>query len=270
MNKDGEDSMEASLINMQHCLLEMYDVFATKMKEESIDVFLVGGSALGAMRHQGFIPWDDDMDVAMMRPDFERMEQWMAEHGNRIGDVIYIPAENDIHNEAPVGHLYDGKRVEKLGYANVAQIDIHPLDGVPENKILRKLQNILSIGYFLFVYNLPTKNKGVWMRRITKVVLTLTPDFMRRNYIRWFKRFITSWNAYESKNVCSLFGVAGYAREILPLEYIVPARTVVFEGHEYQTFYEVEKYLSQRYGDYMQLPPEQEQKPCHTAYKDYC
>lgn len=262
--------MEAELINLQHCLLEMYDAFFEKMKEESLDVFLVGGSALGAMRHQGFIPWDDDIDVAMMRPDFERMEQWMGEQGNRLGDFIYVPAENDIHSEAPVGHLYDGRLVEKLGYGHVAQIDIHPLDGVPENGFLRKMQNIFSKGYYLFVYNLPTKNKGIWMRRITKVVLALTPNFMRRNYMRWFKKFITSWNAYESANICSLFGEAGYQQEIIPLEYVVPARNVMFEGREYQTFHEVEKYLSQRFGDYMQLPPEEERKPRHTAYKGYC
>lgn len=261
--------MNSELKGLQSRLLEMYDTFFQKMEEEALDVFLVGGSALGAIRHQGFIPWDDDMDVAMLRPDFERMEQWMAAHDNRLGDFIYLAAENEVHSEAPVGHLYDGKLVEQFGYENVAQIDIHPLDGVPEQSWKRRLQNYASKGYYLFVYNHPTKNKGVWMRRITKFILGVTPEFLRRAYMRWFKGYLTSWNPYESKNICSLFGEAGYQREIIPTGYVIPARYIGFEGRKYKTFDQVEKYLSQRYGNYMELPPKDERKPLHSACTAY-
>lgn len=262
--------MELQLKSLQQRLLEMYDDFFRQMEQEGLDVFLVGGSALGAVRHEGFIPWDDDLDVAMLRPDFERMEKWMAAHDNRIGEFVYLPAENDVYSEAPVGHLYDGKLVEKFGYANVAQIDIHPLDGVPENSLSRKLQNICSKGYYLFVYNHPAKNKGGLMKKVTKVILALTPDFMRRIYLRILKQVITSHDAYKAGHICSLFGEAGYQREIIPADYVIPARFIPFEGREYKTFHQVEKYLSQRYGEYMELPPEEEQKPLHSAYKGYC
>lgn len=261
--------MDTELGALQQRLLAMYDTFYEWMEEEGLSVYLVGGTALGAVRHGGFIPWDDDMDVAMLRPDFERMEQLFAARGNAVGEFVYLPAENEVYREAPIGHLYDGVRLRELGYANVAQIDIHPLDGVPDCAVKRKIQNYGSKGYYLFVYNHPTKNKGVWMHRITKTVLMLTPHFLRKVYKRALKRLITRWDPYKASHICSLFGEAGYEREILPAEVIFPARKIEFEQREYKTFCKVKHYLKQRYGDYMKLPPKEEQKPLHGAGKGY-
>lgn len=257
------------LTKLQEKLLEMYDAFVEVIEKKNMDVYLVGGTALGAVRHQGFIPWDDDMDVAMLRPEFEQMERWMKMHGNRIGDFVYLPAENDIHSEAPVGHLYDGNLIEKYGYDCVAQIDIHPLDGIPKQRFLQRIQQIAAKGYYLFVYNHPTKNKGKAMRVISGMVLALTPAFLRHIYLRVLKKMITSWDTGKSKYICSLFGEAGYRREIIAKSDILPARNIVFSGREYKTFAKVEKYLKQRYGNYMELPPKHERVPLHKANQSY-
>lgn len=262
--------MALELKGLQDKLLEMYDAFFQVMKEEKLDVFLVGGTALGAVRDGGFIPWDDDIDVAMLRPDFEKMERLMAARGNRIGDVVYVPVENQIHSEAPVGHLYDGKMAEARGYGHAAQIDIHPLDGIPENGLLQKVQKISALGYYLFVYNHPTKNKGQAMRKISTLVLALTPEFLRKLYIRLLKKIITAWNPYRAKHICSLFGEASYRQETLPLSDVLPARVISFEQKEYQVFHQVERYLKQRYGDYRKPPAQHQQKPVHSIHKGYC
>ncbi len=255
---------------LQERLLEMYDAFTEVMEEARLDVFLVGGSALGAVRHKGFIPWDDDIDTAMLREDFEKMEQIMAARGNVIGEFRYLAAENRIHPDAPVGHIYDGRMADRAGYAGAARIDIHPLDGVPGGAFLRKVQHTASRLYYLFAYNHPAKNKGRLARWATKLILAVTPEFLRKKYVRGLKKVITSWNSRTEKEVCSLFGEAGYRKEIIPYGIVRPARTVEFASREYTTFYDVEAYLRQRYGeDYMQLPPPKERTPRHSVSRNY-
>lgn len=261
--------MEPGIRNLQIRLLEMYNSFLEVLEEEKLDVFLVGGTALGAVRHQGFIPWDDDMDVAMFRSDFEKMERLLAARGNQIGDLWYVPVENDVYRDAPIGHLYDGRLVERCGYDGVAKIDIHPLDGVPENRILRRVQNIGSKCYYLFVYDHPAKNKGRLMHDMTSLVLKLTPEFLRKRYLKRLKKLITSWNTEDREEVCSLFGVAGYQREILKLDSVIPLQRIKFEGYEYMTLHRVENYLERMYGDYRKLPAAGEQHPRHSIYRNY-
>ncbi len=252
-----------SLKELQNSLLEMYQSFYDMMEQEGLVLFLVGGSALGAVRHQGFIPWDDDIDAAMLRADFEKMEQLLAARGGRIGVYQYLPAENEIRPDAPVGHLYDTRIVEKRGYARAPKIDIHPLDGVPGRGLMRKLQNIISKVYYLFAYNHPTKNKGRAMKWITRLILAVTPEQLRRFYVKKGKQFITRWNGPDMTHICSLYGEAGYTREILPCEMVVPAKSILFEDREFKTFADVEGYLARRYGDYMTLPPKEERYPLH-------
>ena len=128
--------MKEHLLIVQICqkyLLEMLLVFDAFCKEHGLPYFLAGGSALGAYRHQGFIPWDDDIDLAMMRPDFERLEQLLAKHDNRLEKYRYSPVEKQIIPDAPIGHLL---YLPQGDYPQNAapKLDIHPIDGVPDGK----------------------------------------------------------------------------------------------------------------------------------------
>lgn len=252
--------MDNELEELHYRLLEMVTAFQKFTTENKLVFFLVGGSALGALRHSGFIPWDDDIDIAMMRSDFEKMEHIMAESGNRLGDFIYSPVEEQVIPEAPIGYLYDFVRTEN-GYEVNAKIDIHPIDGVPENSILRKLQKTVSLVYYLSVYRLPVKNKGKGIRMISKVILKLTPDILFRFFRKVSKKIMTRWNAENSENICSLFGVAGYEQEIMPRDYLIPLKSVPFETGEFFMPGKPHEYLKRLYGNYMELPPEEQRHP---------
>ena len=105
--------MEDGLKRLHVRLLDMLVELRKFANENDIKFFLVGGSALGAWRHQGFIPWDDDVDIAMMRTDFEKMEKAMKKAGNHLGEYIYSPVEEQLMPDAPIGYLYDGKNIDK-------------------------------------------------------------------------------------------------------------------------------------------------------------
>lgn len=260
--------MNEEMQELQQRLLQMLVSFREFTSENGLDFFLVGGSALGAYRHQGFIPWDDDVDIAMMRSDFEKMEQLMKERDNLLGEFIYSPVEQALIPEAPIGHLYD-EAYASYGYENTAKLDIHPIDGVPEDVRLRKRQKIASLIYYLADYRHPVKNKGRVIREISKIILFITPNRLLDLCMRKCKRYITQWSDMTSAHICSLFGVAGYEREIMPRAYLIPLQTVPFENEEFKIPGDIDPYLRQLYGDYYILPPEEERIPRHDMYRIY-
>ena len=143
--------MENGLKELQQRLVEMLSSFQKFTQQNGMIFFLVGGSALGAVRHQGFIPWDDDVDIAMMREDFEKMEYLMSLQHDRLGEFIYSPVEKHMIPDAPIGYLYDTLHAD-AGYENTAKIDIHPIDGVPKSGVLKKVQKWTSLIYYLSEY----------------------------------------------------------------------------------------------------------------------
>ena len=256
-----EKSKEVSQLQSQ--LLEMMIAFRDFVSERGLDMFLVGGSALGACRHNGFIPWDDDADLAMMRGDFEKMEKAMEQNGNRLGEYVYSPVEHHITPDAPVGYLYKLKKCGE-GYEILLKIDIHPIDGVPSGKFMKKVQMVSALVYYLSTYRLPVKNKGKTIRNISKMILKMTPEFMFRFYIRMAKRIFTAWSDETSREICSLFGIAGYNREVMPREWLMPLKKVEFEGETFLAPLKTEEYLTRLYGDYRTLPPVEKRKPHHA------
>ena len=181
------------LEGLQRRLVEMLLQLREFTDEHGLTFFLVGGSALGAYRHGGFIPWDDDVDIAMMREDFEKLERLLEKRNNSLGDLKYSPVEHHLIPEAPIGYLYD-KRFAKKGWQNTAKIDIHPIDGVPDGWFLRKVQMVSALVYYLSEYRLPVKNKGKKIRAVSKVILKITPDPVFDFYMKVTKRIFTSWN----------------------------------------------------------------------------
>lgn len=256
------------LEGLQRRLVEMLLAFREFTDAHGITFFLVGGSALGAYRHGGFIPWDDDVDIAMMRSDFEKLERLLGLQQNRLGELLYSPVEAHVIPEAPIGYLYDTRHAGN-GYQNTAKIDIHPIDGVPESGFLRKVQMISALVYYLSEYRLPVKNKGQRIRSISKVILKITPDPVFDFYMKVTKRIFTSWNKGESRDICSLFGVAGYKTEVMPRSYLLPLKESAFAGETFLIPGDIHRYLERLYGDYKKLPPKEDRFPRHEIYKMY-
>ncbi len=259
------DKNQQDLQQYHTYLTDMLLAFDEFCMQHGLSYFLAGGSALGAVRHKGMIPWDDDIDLAMMRPEFERLEQLMAQQGNKIGIYDYSPVIGQIVPDAPIGHLlylpegtYDP--------ADAPKLDVHPIDGLPKASWKRKVQYFFSIVHYMAVYRHPTKNKGKAARWISSILVRTTTDKMFDFYAKVSRKIIAAHDPEKSRYVCSLFGLAGYANEVMDRTLLLPYQRVEFEGHLLPIPGKEKEYLTQLYGDYMKLPPESERMPKHDGY----
>ena len=125
----------------QHILPILIDVDRV-CREHNIRCYICDGTMLGAIRHGGFIPWDDDVDVCMPRPDYERFMQHAKEW--LPGHLEAICAENDNDYPFPFGKIQDNTTtlIERMhiDYIGGLYIDVFPIDGMPDSKLLQEIQ----------------------------------------------------------------------------------------------------------------------------------
>lgn len=252
--------MEYQIEYIHEKLFEMMTVFDSFCKENHLEYYLIGGSALGALRHNGFIPWDDDVDVALKRKDFEKMEDILKNQmGNHLGRTFaYVPTE---HN-GPTGHLYyyfkDVKQKEKW-----IAIDIYPLDNVPSSILAQEVQRIFCQVYHLATYRMPPKNRGRLMRVGSQLVLKCSTKAFLDRIESMSKKIITYWNSKNTQMISNLFGIAGYKKEMVPNIYFGNSIPHKFETGVFPIPERSHEYMQHIYGNYMELPPIEKRVPKH-------
>lgn len=234
-------------------LLNLAVVFHQICVEEKIPYYMVAGTLLGAVRHNGFIPWDDDMDFGVPRAYFEQLRKalkaklpkdysvYSIEEGIVASGIIKIADDRTIHT-----HYWDQNPGKQFG----VNIDIFPIDMV-EHKWKRWLISvILKIqGYKLF-----DASKRPWHKKLLANLVKLffwwisvknTINFIEKNLIE-----------YKGKYCSNTYGVYGL-KEVMPIEYVGDLRLIPFENTQFYSVAKAHEYLSHLYGDYMKLPPKE-------------
>lgn len=249
----------SDLRKFQLRLLEMLEIVDKIFKENQLQYFLLGGSALGAIRHKGFIPWDDDIDIGLYRKDFERMEEIIQR--NLPMNLLYCKiGENKIPN-APIGYLYDISNSEK-SLDKVPTIDIFAIDNVPNNKIIERIQNIFAKVYNLCIYKKPARNRGKIAYFFTKMILGIFPNFLLSYLEKVSKKIIVSYKNKNTKYVNNLFGAN---LEKVRKEVMGKGILKEFENKFFPIPELYDEYLTTLYGNYMELPNKKNQQPKHKV-----
>lgn len=229
------------------------------LKNKNIIYFLVGGSVLGSIRHKGFIPWDDDIDIGLYRKDFEIMEEILEKYN--FMNIKYVKIGEDYNNFEPIGRIYLKEDINRKIITKF--IDVFPIDNVPENKFLKFIQYFFCQIYHTCIHRKPAKNRGKLAYYFTKGILKIFPNFLLDFLQNLSKKVITYWNKKETKEVANIYGIKGFYKEIMPREYIGNPILKEFEGEMFYIPEQWDKYLTHLYGDYMKLPSEEERKPKH-------
>lgn len=246
-------------------ILKDIDAFCTA---NGITYSVCGGTLLGAVRHKGFIPWDEDVDIVMKRSDFERFK---ASYGNeRYAMVPDRRIEGcPYYNGGLISKVHDKKTLVNEGpnsgiYNHGLFVDVFPMDGMPEDKkkrraFLRKAAKIRRRIAFhhhpMFSFG-PNDGPGPILAKIEAKIHSL--DYWRDSFNELTRAF-----PYEtSKWVGCLNGIYGEL-EVFPSEMFENYIRLPFEDTTVSSIAQWDKYLTQFYGDYMTPPPESERTDHH-------
>ena len=255
---------------LQKLLLSMFIDVRSICEKYGLSLFLCGGSALGAVRHKGFIPWGDDLDMAMTRDDYHCFQEvFERELSDRY--ILLAPEYKNGSRSRFPKEMKKGTVFREMGNPSPEDecgvfLDIFILDNVPNNKALRLLK-----GSFCNVLEF-ISGQVLWREEESREVLDKIKEVNRIQYyirkmtgILFSFRTTRSWNRMLDKALqykkdsryCTLAtGRKHYFGEMLPREVFLPGSLGRFEGQEVLLFSNPNTYLSNLYGDYMQIPEE--------------
>jgi lipopolysaccharide cholinephosphotransferase len=252
-------------IDIRELQLKQLDIlrdFKIFCEREDIIFYLAYGSCLGAVRHEGFIPWDDDIDVLMSYSDFKKLH----ENKDQLPTGLFFQTqETDSEYGLPIARLRRDKTtlIEEEDILRDIHhgiyIDIYPLYNCPDNicgHFLIKLQALL---YRLYLYNEGSKKKSGIVNVLSSTIVNVTPDLLKKYYLKYFRNKLK--NIPETGFLTTLYGndfSVKYKKE----NFSAPVMAI-FEGESYPTPTNSHSHLQIMYGDYMQLPPEELRTPHH-------
>jgi len=259
---------EDLLKKVQKVDLEIAKFFVSFCKEHNILCYFCGGGCIGAVRHKGFIPWDDDLDFFIPRDDYENLKQ-MWKDTDRY--ALLYPTEK-YNDHCMYITLRDKSTTmikpyqKDIDTVHGISIDIFPLDGYPNSKIQRCWQVFWGLTYQLFCAQVVPENHG----KVTTILGKTALGVLRSNKLRcriWKKaeQEMTKYRIVDCDAITEICAGPRYMKNRYPKELFKEAIFVPFEDTEMPIPVGYDGYLKMAFGDYMSYPPEEEQVPSHDA-----
>lgn len=225
----------------------------------NIEPIMYGGSLIGCVRHKGFVPWDDDIDVALIRKDYDLFikeapklftKEFTLQTPYTERNSPYFYTKLRRNGTTCVEYCNFKSKISKGVY-----IDIYPIDNIPDDekayaRQFKKVQRLMSLWYIRQSYFLPILSCG-W-RRFVGMIIRI---FLRFVPVLWIQKYIykemTKYNSIKTKRT----SVLHYPKITNWFEPLYPLVDGTFEGINIKMPNDWEKHLKRRYGDYMSMPP---------------
>ncbi len=257
---------------LQDVQLEIYKDFETICRQLDLPMFVIGGSAIGAFRHDGFIPWDDDIDVCMIREDYNKLMKALEENPHEKYELI--AAENQD------GYVLSFGKFSKKGtefiegahsyrkYIPGIAIDIFPYDATVADEKARKKQikkswfwnRIMVLAEYPTPTLPPNMNPAIRVSALAACrVIHWGLRLVGITRARAYKKYLKYAGMYNGKTDAYFADFSHPNPESVRVakDVIFPIREIKFGDTTIQVMNQVEVHLTGEYGDYMQLPPEE-------------
>ena len=251
---------------LKECLLHMYVDIMSVCKRYNLTCMLSGGSALGAIRHDGFIPWDDDMDLMMPRSDYDKFQTVFVQDMN---DEYYLISPTSSKCNYFVQVIRRGTTVKYLNQVDETgvKIDIFPIDAIHNNHIMNYVTHHVLILLRGIIFSIRTyKSRDRVMRDIMAkhvvsnvmyyvafVIGFIFSGISLSYWCRLCDRIMSSGKSISKITIAP--GRKTYLGEILPRTVFFPPRKCKFEKEEAYIPNDIKYYLTNLYDDYMTIPP---------------
>ena len=265
--------MNQDTLNELHRIeLDLLARFIDICNSENITYYIIGGTLLGAVRHGGFIPWDDDVDIAVPRDDYYRLIRVMRRaEDDEIGMQYY--------KDDPSLYFYPVKIINKKykvtdlrsadGYGH-PWLDILPIDGLPDGKLRSSFFHsrmsfyrlLLGLHYIDRIRTIKRpwyQQLAISVGRKTQIGRLIDPTAVKDR----IDRLLSSHRIDDCGYIGTCMG-AYFFKEFVPKDYFGDGASVYFDGIELNAPEQIDAYLTHMYGDYLTLPPVEKRRPEHN------
>lgn len=272
-NNKNINHIEVDLKELQSCLLDMYSDIVSFCEQNDLTIFAVGGTALGSVRHSGFIPWDDDIDLGMLREDYQKFITLFDNSSLSEEYILKCPGYSE-KNPNRFLQIYNKNTIlktlhnESIPDWQMVFLDIFPYDAVSNNKYIRLQKGIGSDLLMLIascvglVENKNEKTKAIFysskagcLNYVIRYIIGTIFSFKSQS--EWFDiidKFIRNENK-QSKYLTSAMGSKHYLGEVIERSIFIPTRKGIFATLSINLPGRVEEYLNMLYGNnYMEIP----------------
>lgn len=263
----NKDYIEINQEYHKKIALDILIEFHNFCKKENLTYFLGFGTLLGAVRHKGFIPWDDDIDIFMPRPDYEKFLD------------VYKSDEYEISSPRDKHPLFTYSKLFKLGTLKIENglsykkrkpigidIDIFPIDGVNAEKYLSICNKIKKYNFLFQITNQNIKRKSFIKSIISFFIHCIRGKYICNKIENLKKRY--DYNQWDNVSIYFAFSDQKPSNSIVPRYVFEKDIDVEFEGYKFKAPIGYDKLLTILYGDYM-TPPPVDERITHHANKVY-
>lgn len=265
---------QIQLHEMKEIEIAILDSFDSFCREHGLSYSLACGTLLGAVRHKGFIPWDDDVDVLMPRDDYEQLHMLSQSfpHPYKVNSI-----HSETNRNEPFLYTYTKivdtrtclvEKPDRLCFKTGIYIDVFPMDGLPSDRSdiearYEKAKKMIKRAVVLNMSHYRVKNSKNIKQKMAFGLADLYRQLLPANYYMYqLDEFCKELSIDRCDNIGCI--AAGYGmREAMPKSTFYPLKQIEFEGKFYQCMNQPEVYLSNLYGNFMVPPPVEQRKKRH-------
>lgn len=258
------------LRQLQLTELEILSVIDEFCKKYNIQYSLYAGTLLGAVRHKGFIPWDDDLDIFMSRENYNKFLKSWEKHPvegyflqNKEIEPDFTQSFSKIRKE---NTTFLQKGEENLTYHKGVFVDVFPVDRIPNGTLQRKIYQLNCMYYQLLTREFVPPTGNALVKAISSAILKCTPKEKRTVKRKKVLKKITRFNSDHNLSTIAT-EIMRTIKTPLPADLMDEYVEMEFEGRKFFSVKKWDEYLSLKFGDYMQLPPEEERTWRHLPLK---